>query len=108
MCLDVLEDELLANLEEAYPPVDSVSPSNQLTGATAPPLARSVSGTQSVRSNATSASDRQRLEGTLKATSVGVMTQPSHTALGAETASTSEVSYVQLLSSDSVIGMYIS
>ena len=93
MCLVVLEDELLANLEDAYPPVGSVTPSNQPTGAAAPPLARSVSRTQSARSSATATSDRQGLEGVLKASSVGVTTQPSHTALGAETASTSEVSY---------------
>ena len=92
MSLDTLEEELLANLEDVYVPVSSLTPSKQPTIAVGSPLTRSVSSAQSLGSNASPNSDRQRLEGIPKANSVGVTTQPSHTAVGLESTSTSEVS----------------
>ena len=74
-------------------PVSSVTPTKPPTVSVASPLARSVSSVHSRESSETPNSDRQRLEGILKASSAGVMTQPTHTTGGAETASTSEVSY---------------
>ena len=96
MSLDALEEELLANLEDVYVPVSSLTPSKQPTVSVGSPLARSFSSAQSSGSNATTNSDRQRLEGILKANAVGVTTQPSHTSEGVESAGNSEVSISSL------------
>ena len=83
----VTEEELMANLEDTYLPVSIITPTKQTTEPLSSGSARSMG------SSATTTSDRQRLEGMLKANSTGVMTQATHTSRGEETASTSEVSY---------------
>lgn len=95
----ILEEELLANLEDTYLPVHSVTPgtpSKQPAEADAPPLARSVGSAKSFASSATFNSDRQRLEGLLKSSSLGVTPHPVASTGSGETASTSEVSYSEL------------
>lgn len=89
----VLEEELLANLEDVGPPMSSTTPTKQPTVAAVPSFAGSVGSAQSVRSNGSSNSFRQRMEEILKANSAAVTSQPTHTAGGVETATTSEVSY---------------
>jgi len=81
---EVNEEELMANLEDTYLPVSIVTPTKQPTEPLSSGSARSMG------SSATTTSDRQRLEGMLKANSTGVMTQATHTSRGEETASTSE------------------
>ena len=91
--LDFLEDELLANLEDTFMPVRSVTPSKQSSRAVASPSARSVGSVKSSASRSTTAnSDQQRLEGLLKSSSVGVIPQPAGSTGGGDTVSTSEVS----------------
>lgn len=94
--MDVSEEDLLANLEDSYLPVRSVTPvapSKQSTAADASPLARSVGSAKSSASGGTLHSDQERLQGLLKASSEGIIPQPAASAIGGETASTSEVSY---------------
>ena len=91
--LDYVEDELLANLEDAFLPVRSVTPSKQSSGAVASPSARSVGSAKSSASrSATPNSDQQRMERLFKASSVGVIPQPAGSTVGGDTVSTSEVS----------------
>ena len=88
-----LEEELLANLEDTFLPLRSVTPSKQSSVAVASPSARSVGSAKSSASRITTAnSDQQRLEGLFKASSVGVMPQPAGSLGGGDTVSTSEVS----------------
>lgn len=90
---DFLEEELLANLEDTYLPVRSVTPSKQSSGAVASPSARSFGSVKSSASrSATPNSDQQRLEKLFKASSVGVIPQPAGSICGGDTVSTSEVS----------------
>ena len=89
----------MANLEDTYLPVRSVTPSKQSTAAVASPLVHSVSSAQSSASSATPNSDRHRLEGISKASFVGMIPQPTESAGAGETASTSEVSYSECLCS---------
>ena len=91
--LDVVEEELLVNLEDIFLPVRSLTPSKQSSGAVASPSARSVGSAKSSASRSTSPnSDKQRLAGLLKASSVGVIPQPAGSTGGGDTVSTSEVS----------------
>lgn len=87
---EVNEEELLANLEDVGPPMSSTTPTKQPTVAAVPSFAGSVGSAQSVRSNGSSNSFRQRMEEILKANSAAVTSQPTHTAGGVETATTSE------------------
>lgn len=91
--LDFLEEELLANLEDTFPPARSVTPSKQSSAAVASPLARSVESAKSSASRITTAnSDRRQLEGLFKASSVGIIPQHAGSTGGGDTVSTSEVS----------------
>lgn len=91
--LDFIEEELLANLEDTLPPMRSITPSKQSSGAVASPSARSVGSAKSSSSRVTTAnSDQQRLKGSFKASSVGVIPQPAGSTGGGDTVSTSEVS----------------
>ena len=88
-----LEEELLANLEDTFLPVRSVTPSKQSSAAVASPSVRSVvSAKSSASRSATPNSDQQRLERLFKASSVGVIPQPAGSTGGGDTVSTSEVS----------------
>ncbi|XP_020621129.1 coiled-coil domain-containing protein 87-like [Orbicella faveolata] len=88
---DVDEEELLANLEDTFLPVRSVTPSKQSSGAVASPSARSFGSVKSSASrSATPNSDQQRLEKLFKASSVGVIPQPAGSICGGDTVSTSE------------------
>ena len=91
--LGFLEEELLANLEDTFLPVRSVTPSKQSSGAVASPLTRSVGSAKSSETKSTTPnSDQQRLEELLKASAVGVIPQPAGSTGGGDTVSTSEVS----------------